>query len=432
MASIRGRELECPFVSQRDLQRFRTVGRRRMESLRRRRVGPLSTITFRQHDCRRRTKSMTQDHYQNRSIRLLFVIDGLTVGGAQRMLLRLLPKLSHAFDVELCSIMPKAAMSQQFEARNVVVHYLDIDHASQVIRATRRFSRLIQHTRPDAILSFLQKASYLGRVVGRVHRVRHHVYCVRTAYRALWKHTLLEWVTKWLVDKYVCNSYVTCHDFARSLFLPSQKVAYLPNCVTEFHPPRHPQSIRSFCTAATLAENKDYATLIRGFALIAERNRDATLAIFGDGPEREKIVSLISELGISGKVRMHGAVHNLVQRLPEYDCFLFASKIEGMSNAVMEAGALGLPIVCSDIPPNREMLADTAYYFPVGDHVALAEAFFACQNAVERKYPYKRILERYSLDATVRTFIDILRTLPGIVVPEAPGAVHQRKQLSED
>ena len=61
--------------------------------------------------------------------------------------------------------------------------------------------------------------------------------------------------------------------------------------------------------------------------------------------------------------------------LPAFDVFWLASDFEGLSNSIMEAMAAGLPVVASDIPPNRELVVDgqTGFLGPVGDRVAFAQ-----------------------------------------------------------
>jgi glycosyltransferase involved in cell wall biosynthesis len=102
---------------------------------------------------------------------------------------------------------------------------------------------------------------------------------------------------------------------------------------------------------------------------------DVVFLIAGDGPERAGLERFAQNLGIASRVRFLGHRSDAQQLLPACDLFWLASDFEGLSNSIMEAMAIGLPVVASDIPPNRELIlhGETGYLVPVGDRVAFAQ-----------------------------------------------------------
>jgi glycosyltransferase involved in cell wall biosynthesis len=129
-----------------------------------------------------------------------------------------------------------------------------------------------------------------------------------------------------------------------------------------FEPNETKQSgpLRVGFTGRMAPEAKDFEGLIRGWALMPEPVRArAQLLLVGDGPRRGVLQSLAKTLGVSDTVKFEGALaRDLVPGfLRALDIFVMAAlPIEGMSMALVEALATGLPVVASDVPANREVL----------------------------------------------------------------------------
>jgi len=114
-----------------------------------------------------------------------------------------------------------------------------------------------------------------------------------------------------------------------------------------------PPDKRVFLSVGFLSETKGAPTLIEAFLKGADGQSDV-LVLLGDGPLREECSRLAAG---RSNIRMVGFVDNVEDYLGAADVFVSASLTEGCPNAVMEAMACGLPVVLSDIPPHREILA---------------------------------------------------------------------------
>lgn len=128
--------------------------------------------------------------------------------------------------------------------------------------------------------------------------------------------------------------------------------------------------------AAPLRPEKDLAVLLRAFALAACGDPGWRLAIVGDGAERATLAALAGELGVAARVHFVGALADPAPTLAAFDIYALSSRTEQMPYGVLEAMALGLPVVGTDVgdiavmlaPENRSLLA------PAGDVAALAAA----------------------------------------------------------
>ena len=138
-----------------------------------------------------------------------------------------------------------------------------------------------------------------------------------------------------------------------------------------------------------LCGRKDFATLIRAFALL-RRELPARLMILGRGKDRDRLLALARDLGVADALDLPGFVPNPLDYLAQARLFAFTSTLEGLGFALIEALAVGIPTVSTDCPSGpREILQDGKYgpLVPVGDHQALAAAMLATlRNPLPRAF----------------------------------------------
>jgi glycosyltransferase involved in cell wall biosynthesis len=125
-----------------------------------------------------------------------------------------------------------------------------------------------------------------------------------------------------------------------------------------------------------LTEQKDYPTLLRAVAELTLR-RDVRLVILGDGPLRGDLERLVRDLGIGNAVDLAGYTSNPHPCMARAQVFVLSSRSEGFGNVLVEALALGVPIVSTDCPYGPREILDGGRYgmlVPPGDATALADA----------------------------------------------------------
>jgi glycosyltransferase involved in cell wall biosynthesis len=138
-----------------------------------------------------------------------------------------------------------------------------------------------------------------------------------------------------------------------------------------------------------LCERKDFATLLRAFALVS-KSRPARLIILGEGRKRAELESLASELGLGGTVEFAGFQANPYTFMARADLFVLSSRCEGAPVVLMEALACGVPVVSTDCPSGpREILqgGKLGRLVPVGNVESLATAMLATlQSPPDRQF----------------------------------------------
>lgn len=129
-----------------------------------------------------------------------------------------------------------------------------------------------------------------------------------------------------------------------------------------------------------LEPEKNFALLLHAFARV-RAEMACRLVIFGDGSEREMLEALVSSLNLSDCVQLRHFVPNPHAYTAKAALLAASSICEGLSNVLVEAIALGTPVVSTDCPFGpREVLNAGEYgtLVPVGDARRLADAMLAC------------------------------------------------------
>ena len=144
------------------------------------------------------------------------------------------------------------------------------------------------------------------------------------------------------------------------------RIESLPNGVpvpeTPWRPRGHWSKAPRAVFVGRLAVEKSLDRLIVAWPIVRAQHPTAQLVLIGEGPQRGVLEAQARELGLTigpgQALEMPGAVSNVETHLRDADLFVLPSSEEGMSIALLEAMALGMPIVASAIPGNRALVDD--------------------------------------------------------------------------
>jgi glycosyltransferase involved in cell wall biosynthesis len=156
-----------------------------------------------------------------------------------------------------------------------------------------------------------------------------------------------------------------------------------------------------------LSRRKDFATLIRAFAEL-RRRRAARLIILGRGRQADALRRLTRDCGVAADVDLPGFDPNPYRFLARADLFVLASRWEGMPVALIEAVALGTPVVATDCPSGpREILRGGRYgpLVPVGDAAALASAMGEVLDHPLPKEQLQEAVVAYHVDRSAGAYL---------------------------
>lgn len=117
-----------------------------------------------------------------------------------------------------------------------------------------------------------------------------------------------------------------------------------------------PEDAFLLLSVGELNKNKNHETVIKAIAKL--KNPDIFYVICGQGPLESYLKKLITELKLNDQVKLLGYRKDIIEICKAADTFVFPSFREGLSVALMEAMACGLPVVCSDIRGNRDLVVN--------------------------------------------------------------------------
>lgn len=187
-----------------------------------------------------------------------------------------------------------------------------------------------------------------------------------------------------------------------------------------FRPParaRRGTGPRRVIAVGDLIWKKGFEYALRSVRLARDGGADLGLEIIGNGVDRQRLLFGIQDLGLSSCVRLSGQLpaDAVRERLQNADLFLLSSVSEGISNAVLEAMATGLPVVTTDCGGMREAVSDgvEGFVVPARDARGMAAALgHLAEDAGLRERmgaaARVRVLKEFTLERQIREFSGLL------------------------
>lgn len=167
-----------------------------------------------------------------------------------------------------------------------------------------------------------------------------------------------------------------------------------------------------------LAPEKGLNSLVDAWPAVLSVFPKATLTLVGEGPERPSLEARVAGLGLGGSVLLAGAVDDPTAALRAADLFVLPSREEGMSVALLEAMALGVPLVASSIPGNRRLIQDFQHgrLAPPDDPAGFARVVIEQWSQFDRavhmsRSARDRVRAEYSIQAVARKHLDLFLQL---------------------
>jgi glycosyltransferase involved in cell wall biosynthesis len=360
--------------------------------------------------------------------RIAHLITGLDVGGAERMLVRLLTRMDARYENVVISMLPPGPMAEVLRGAGLPVQTLAMRRGVPDPAAAARLARRLRRLRPDILQTWLYHADVLGVLAGRLAGVRRIAWNVRASevdmvpYGGVsrWTRRAAAWISG-RPDAVIVNSRAGQRTHEALGYHPKRWV-WIPNGVdpSEFRPcpglrpaVRRELDIDERAFVFGVIARWDP---IKGIDLIidaaARLGRDACFVLVGRGLDagNAALAGAIERAGLGHSVRLLGERTDVARIHAALDCVVMPSRGEGFPNAVVEAMASGLPCVVTDVGDAAFLVADTGWVVAHKDRTALAEA---CRRAIDQPIADTRRLgaaararveEHFSLDRITRAY----------------------------
>ncbi|HEX5532274.1 MAG TPA: glycosyltransferase family 4 protein [Actinomycetales bacterium] len=366
-------------------------------------------------------------------MRVCYVIDSLVPsGGAEQSLASMAPGLVRGgVDLHVVSLSDAPGLQARITESGATVSTIP---GRTVPASAAALSRQIRALRPDLLHTTLARANAVGRAASVITGTPLVTSLVNVSYgpeyledpglRA-WKVRVLhtsDALSSRRVRRYHALTQHVADVMAARLRYPRSRIDIIPRgrdpqqlgCASEERRRRLRAELGTgqgpvLLTAARHERQKGLDVAIRAFASVRASMPDARLVMAGrEGNQTAALTRLVHELGLADAVMFLGTRTDVPDLLCACDVFVMPSRWEGLGSVLLEAMALGAPIVASDIPPIRETVAEQAILVAADDDRALAEGILQTLGnrdaATERtraatmRFNHHYTLERVSRD----------------------------------
>lgn len=331
-------------------------------------------------------------------MKILFTIPTLGTGGAERVASILANHFCRSNEVEFFVLEQSDVEPYQIDERiaikqaNVAVKRgnklrVILNYFISFAKQRKALREEIIRFKPDAVISFLPKADML-------------TYTVAKELRFIWipserndpmarskaERSILNFIYR-SADVLVCQTRKVAK-FYESRGVKRTSVIQNPLILKDTPDAQIDVPESYFVAAGRLAKQKNFEMLIDAFAAaVSKRNCTDKLLIIGDGPEREKLNKKIETLGMAEMIILPGRTNNINAYLKRAKAFVLSSNYEGLPNAMLEAMAMGLPIISTDFFTGaaREFVDEqNGVVISVGDRDAMTAAILRL-SALEKE-----------------------------------------------
>ncbi len=312
--------------------------------------------------------------------KIVFIIDGLGMGGAERLMIPILSHLNQGqFDVRVCVLQSKEGnpLAEDIRRLGVTVDFLEIKRLRD-LSALRRLRKYLIDTEASLVHTQLEFSNILGNISAKLLRLPsvctvHVLPSIEGSAKSKF-HQRVEWLAlRLFCDRIITVSEETRrHYIVQSGILP-KKISTIYNGIdlTHFHQLdaelervavrdefQIPIDANLLITVAVLRQKKGIEYMIRALPTVLEAHPNTYYLIVGDGAHREALIAEASKLGVRERVVFAGMRKDIPRILFSSDVFVLPTLTEALPTVLSEAMASHLPIIASAVGGVPEMIAD--------------------------------------------------------------------------
>jgi glycosyltransferase involved in cell wall biosynthesis len=365
--------------------------------------------------------------------KILHIITGLEVGGAETNLSRIIPCLEKSFENKICCLIGKGPMRKKFEEKNIPIYYLDIKNILDFFNPfiILKFRNILKNFKPEIIETYLIHSDLFGRIWGRFFGVK-KIVCNHRGSLLQWNWlAFFDKITSFLVIKYVFQTPSAQKEISEKLKIKIEKTFVIPNAIDlknfEFEIDKSKKikelNIKenniNIVSVSHLRKGKGIKYLISAFNdVFLKGYGNINLIIVGDGDQKPILKNQADISEARENIYFLGKRNDVLEILKISDIFVLPTFYEGMSNAILEAMASKLAIITTAIDVNKDLIKDnySGLLVPIKDSQKISENLIKLiENSEERKRlgenAYNEIAKNYSIKNVSQKITALLQTI---------------------
>jgi len=295
---------------------------------------------------------------------ILHIIDNLGRGGAETMLVTVVKQLPEYNNI-IVTLKPENEFGNELDHDGM--YCVHMNSPLQVPMAAIKLRRIIKENNVSIVHSHLFWSTVVARmgvpkniplittihafVTSSIEYKPWHMRLIEKLTYRIRKSTIVA-VAKGALEEYFSFIDVKPHN-ACHLY------TFVDTSIFKGGPVKTSSEKFRVVTVGNLKEQKNHRFLLEAFKEL--KNENIELDIYGKGPLQAELQQTIDENNL--KVSLKGQVTNIQEEIGKYDLFIMSSLYEGFALSVLEAMALGIPTLLTDIPSFKEQCGDTAAYY---------------------------------------------------------------------
>ncbi|MCA9743082.1 glycosyltransferase [candidate division KSB1 bacterium] len=331
---------------------------------------------------------------ENRKLKILQVVDGFRMGGAEGKLCELIGLLdTDKFENFIANVGPNGPLDQKFAALGVPIYACQRQGRFD-LKPVRQLRQIMQEQKIDIVMTTLFWADVVGSIAAKLANVPvvlswETVTHEGNPYHAQLQRRLGYQLAMRFTDKVIAVSHEIKDSLMHRRGLPAEKIEVIHYGVDlkKFYPNGVARNLRSelgipknhviLAITARLEEVKGHRYFVDAFKQIADTHPDVTAIFIGDGSCREALQKQVGQHQLEDRIRFLGIRDDVNAILNMSDVFVLPSiGGEGLPNVVLEAMACGKPVIATAVGGTPEAVLDgeNGYVVPPKDVAALGAA----------------------------------------------------------
>lgn len=358
-------------------------------------------------------------------MKILFLITGLGLGGAERFVVSLadhLVKRGHTVCIAFLTGEAHVTPVQN----EVELVSLKMGRKYHILPALINWQKLVRRFRPDVVHSHMVHANLFARMARPLIPLKRLISTAHSSDEGgRLRMEAYRW-TNFLADAFTNVSQEAVLSFERRGAVKPRRMITIPNGIdlSQFafslvhreevrNEQRIDNSVRVLLSTGRLHPAKDYPTLLQALAILRKEGVGFIQWIVGDGPLRVELEALTMELQLQDYVKFFGTRPDVGALLSAADIFVMSSAWEGLPMALLEAMANGKPIVATDCGGIKGAVGSGHFIAPVKNPNALALSLKAAlqltTNQLEQlgSANLQQVGKHYSLDAVANRWLTL-------------------------